>query len=228
MTTVALIGVDGSGKTTISKRLMESFPLPMKYLYMGLNLESSNYALPTSRLILYLKLRAIKKKAVRLGNTDPAFLSTHHTAHRQQKRGGLGTIFRTCNRFAEAWYRQIVSWRFQLQGNLVLYDRYILFDMAPNPGQEVQQPLVERLFYWVLAHFYPRPDMIIFLEASPEILFSRKQEVPAEYLARKTESILEQGQKMRNFIRVDASQSVDEVYADVTRHIMQFHSSHHS
>ena len=42
MATIALIGADGSGKTTIAKMLLESPPAKMKYLYMGLNIESSN------------------------------------------------------------------------------------------------------------------------------------------------------------------------------------------
>lgn len=225
MTTVALIGVDGAGKTTIANKLLEMFPLPVKYIYMGLNIESSNYKLPTSRLILYLKLRAIRKKAAQTGNTDPTFLTTHHVAHRKQKRGNIGTIFRTFNRFAEAWYRLIIAWFLQVRGYLVLYDRYFLFDMAPNVGQEAAQPLAEKAFYWTLTHFYPEPDIIIFLEAAPEVLFSRKQEVPVEYLARKTAAILEQGKKMKNFVCVDAAQPIEQVYADVTGHIMQFHTS---
>ena len=59
MYTVALIGGDGAGKTTIADQLRDSFPLPLKYLYMGINIESSNVALPTSRIIE--KLCALSK-----------------------------------------------------------------------------------------------------------------------------------------------------------------------
>ena len=54
--TIALIGVDGSGKTTVAKALLETCPLPLKYVYMGTSIESSNAALPTSRLIHKLKV----------------------------------------------------------------------------------------------------------------------------------------------------------------------------
>ena len=70
MATIALIGSDGSGKTTIIRKLQENFPMSMKCIYMGLNIESSNYSLPTSRLILKLKLRGIKKKAKQTDNTN--------------------------------------------------------------------------------------------------------------------------------------------------------------
>jgi thymidylate kinase len=59
--TVALVGGDGAGKTTIAKSLQESSELSWKYMYMGISLISSNKALPTSRLIRFLRLRAYRK-----------------------------------------------------------------------------------------------------------------------------------------------------------------------
>jgi len=77
MSTIALIGADGSGKTTIARMLLESPPVKMKYLYMGLNTESSNYALPTSRLIYYLKLLKYKKKNKDIKDVKLKNLSLH-------------------------------------------------------------------------------------------------------------------------------------------------------
>src|SRR6266571_1664289 len=51
MFTVALIGPDGAGKTTIGRRLEQTLPLPVRYVYMGINYEASNHVLPTTRLI---------------------------------------------------------------------------------------------------------------------------------------------------------------------------------
>ena len=56
MTTVAIIGADGAGKSTVAKALEGSMPLPTKYIYMGANIESANIALPTSRLIQAVSL----------------------------------------------------------------------------------------------------------------------------------------------------------------------------
>src|SRR3989304_4897316 len=57
MFSVALVGPDGAGKTTLCRRLEESFPIPVKYIYMGVSSEASNLMLPTTRL-----LRGLKRK----------------------------------------------------------------------------------------------------------------------------------------------------------------------
>ena len=56
MTIIALIGADGAGKTTVARRLESELGRRAKYIYLGNNIESANYALPTSRLIVRLKL----------------------------------------------------------------------------------------------------------------------------------------------------------------------------
>ena len=53
--TIALIGPDGAGKTTLAERLQQKLPFPIRYLYMGVSIESSNVTLPTSRLIAHIK-----------------------------------------------------------------------------------------------------------------------------------------------------------------------------
>ena len=223
MFTVALIGADGAGKSTIANRLLESLPMRMKYIYMGLNTESSNIALPTSRLALYLKLRSYKKMAERSGNTDPGFVSTHHMAHRIDRRGKLVATVRLLNRMAEEWFRQFVAWGYLLRGYVVLYDRHFLFDTASTDPQN--QRLTDRIHRWVLNHMYPQPDLVIFLDAPPEVLFSRKGETTLDYLRQKRKTFLEQGKKTANFVRIDATQHVDEVFANAAQSIMQFYMS---
>jgi len=47
MFSVALIGPDGAGKTTLTAQLQQWATIPVKCLYMGVNIEASNHALPT-------------------------------------------------------------------------------------------------------------------------------------------------------------------------------------
>lgn len=224
MPTVALVGADGAGKTTIARRLPEFCPVPTKYIYMGTNIESSNIALPTSRLFLFLKLQSYKRKARRKGITDPGYVSTHHNAHRSVKRGRIGTTLRFFNRLAEACFRQFVSWIYQLRGYVVVYDRHVLFNAATSDGSKHRR-LEDRAFYWILANLFPQPELVIFLDAPPEVLFARKGEGSVDYLRRKREACVIQGAKMDNFIQVDATQPVDAVLAQVSQEIASFFPS---
>ena len=61
MFTVALIGGDGAGKTTVANYLVEVLPWRVKYLYMGQSTISSNAALPTTKIARILKKKLDRK-----------------------------------------------------------------------------------------------------------------------------------------------------------------------
>src|SRR5882724_6194445 len=107
MFSVALIGPDGAGKTTLTARLQESATIPVKCLYMGINIEASNHALPTSRLVAFFKRRKNKESEVCRCVDDSA-------PGRGNAKRGLGgwlwAIGRLINRLLEEWYRQLLSW----------------------------------------------------------------------------------------------------------------------
>ena len=103
MFTVALIGPDGCGKTTACRRLEHSLPFPAKYVYMGVNLEASNYVLPTTRLICEMK-RLFGGRPDLVGPRDP---SRHQKPKNWVKRmiGAVKTNLRMANQIAEEWFR---------------------------------------------------------------------------------------------------------------------------
>ena len=218
MFTVALIGADGSGKTTISNQLLESFPLPMKYIYMGIAVQSSNVMLPTSRLILYLKLRAHQKTVKNL-DSSPEFLEFNKV-----KRGKIGATAGLLNRLAEEWYRQLVSWIYRMRGYIVLFDRHYIFEHANHADDLNKQGirLTDRIHLWSLYRLYPKPDLVIYLDAPPELLVTRKKEWPIEQLKKHQESALKLGATMPNFIRIDATQKLEKVYEDVCESILHY------
>jgi len=218
MTTIAIIGADGAGKTTIAKMITRDNPETVKYLYLGANIESGNHRLPTSRLILYLKLRAYRKKAERKGITDPNYISTHHKAHREVKYGRLGSWLQMANRLLEGAYRQTIAALFELSGRTVICDRHLYVD-----GLVVRKSprLIDRVYLWALTHLFPKPDLVVFLDAPPETLQARKAEGTVERLREWRETYLRAGELLPNFVTVDASQPLNEVYTEVSRRIVE-------
>src|SRR5690242_16052747 len=100
--TVALVGPDGAGKTTICKKLCSELPWPTVYIYMGINQDACNVMLPTTRLWLWFKKLVGKNHS--MGGPPPVV--------RTAKPGGVWRTFksllRMCNLLAEEWYRQLV------------------------------------------------------------------------------------------------------------------------
>ncbi len=224
MFSVALIGVDGAGKTTIARMLAESSPIPLKYVYMGTSIESSNVALPTSRLILYLKKRAYRKSMNAAGQSTPDSISTHDLEYRAVERGRLSVTARLFYRLAEEWYRQAVAWSYQMRGQVVLFDRHFVYEYTPRSSETQARTsrLSDRIHLWILDHLYPDPDLTLFLDAPPDLLHQRKQEWPPEHLERHRQAILDQGRDMPNFVLIDASQPVEQVYADALHRLLQY------
>jgi thymidylate kinase len=227
MSTIALIGADGSGKTTIANRLLKEQPIKLKYLYMGLNIESSNHSLFTSKLIYYHKVYKYKKKMGVKGSLKKQNLSLHDLNDERlpDSRGKLAATLRTLNRIAEQSYRQLIAWFYQLRGQVVLFDRHFLFDGAIDEVQsnKLDERLSERIYHWMLTRVFPKPDITIFLYAPAEVLFSRKGEATLEYLDAKNQSMINIGNHVKNFIKIDATQPLEKVYNDVISEVLNFH-----
>lgn len=218
MFSVALIGPDGAGKTSLTARLRTSCPSPLKCLYMGINIEASDHALPTSRLVEYLKRRQNGKSGAYASGDDSPSRGENE---RRGLRGWLWAIGRLINRLLEEWYRQLLSWAYQICGYAVVYDRHFLYDFTLDGIAEERQPGDKRLHRWLLEHCYPRPCLTIYLDAPAEVLFARKGEKTLEELERRRQAFLRLGERVKNFVRIDATRSFDAVYTEVSELIEQ-------
>ena len=220
MFSVALVGPDGAGKSTVSRALAESAPFHCKAIYMGENLESGNFVLPTSRLAGYfLKRRRDKVERKRRGQ-DGSPRSSHSGKASVGKM--LWSLARLANFLAEEWYRQLLSWAYQMRGYVVLYDRHFLFDYS-LAGVESDVPTFEKCVHsWILRRLYPRPNLVIYLDAPAEVLYARKGEKTVQDLENRRQAFLLQGTQVRNFVRVDSTQPLDKVCSDVSKFIAAY------
>lgn len=207
MASVALVGGDGAGKSSIARELVSLSEGKARYVYMGMNPDSSNFSLPTTKIMF-----AVKKRKAGADNGRP--VSLHTLESRKVERGKLFSALRLLNRIAEESVRQLISWGHQAAGRVVIYDRHFLFDYWPTPTGS-SHGLADRVHLWFLRRIYPKPGLVIFLDAPSEVLLARKQEVPAGYLEKRRAAVRDAGRFIRRFEVVDASRPFDQVLGSV-------------
>jgi thymidylate kinase len=213
MFTVALIGPDGAGKTTIGRRLERSLPFPVKYLYMGVSADSSNVLLPTTWL----------RRAIRRGPERRASSSSGAS----RRRGVVETVraaARLANRLGEESFRQGLTWYHLRRGRVVIFDRhfypdYYVHDVAAN---QASLHWTRRLHGFFLARLYPKPDFHILLDAPAEVLYARKPEDDVEVLDQRRREYFAFQAVTPGLAVVDASRPVEEVAREVERLILEF------
>lgn len=226
MFTVALIGPDGAGKTTIGRRLTEVVTHPIQYVYLGINLEASNLMLPTTRLILELKRAGGGRPDI----SGPPDISKRKPLPKNPAKRALYELkagVRMVNLVAEEWFRQGVIWKYLRRGNIVVFDRHFFIDYYFHDiqGTHSERPLSSRLHGFLLNRFYPRPDLVICLDAPAAVLFARKGEGSIELIERRRQEYLGMRSLFPNFVTVDVTQAPDQVLQDVAAIIDRFYTT---
>jgi thymidylate kinase len=221
--TVALIGPDGAGKTTVARRLERELPFRIEYVYMGINPDSSNYLLPTTRALHAFRRRRGAKPDT-AGPRDSR--QPDKPRPRDPLRRGLRSarsFLRLGNRLAEEWHRALVASRGRRRGAVVVLDRhffadYHAYDVAARPHRSASR----RLHGFILSRLYPRPDLVIYLDAPAEILLERKGEGTLDSLERRRREYLELCHVLQGFSVVDASRPLETVTREVADTIEAF------
>ena len=75
----------------------------------------------------------------------------------------------------------------------------------------------------MLKHLYPKPNLIIYLDAPAELLFARKGEGTLKALEHRRQEYLQMRDLVKHFAVVDGSQPVDAVVSEVSGLIEDFY-----
>ena len=105
------------------------------------------------------------------------------------------------------------------KGGLVLIDRYYYDFLVDQRRYRLQVP------NWLVRlglFFLKKPDLVLLLDASPEVLQSRKQEVELAETRRQREAYLNMVKTLPNGHVINAAQSPDAVARDIKKVILQF------
>jgi thymidylate kinase len=214
--TVALIGQDGAGKSTIARSVVDHLPYEAATVYMGINLEASPVMLPTTRLALALK---------RLRGRRPDM--TAHSDDGTRRSGLLADsrrLLRTTNWIAEEVYRTLLVRRIRRRGAIPITDRDFYCDYywsAVGPTDQ-RRPFDVRLHGAFLRHWYPKPDLVLLLDAPAEVLHARRPEHDLERTSERRERYLALVSVLPAMQVVAADRPLADVVEDIAERIVGF------
>ncbi len=218
---VVLVGADGAGKSTLLERLPDVLPAPVRTLYMGVRLESSERLLPSSRLILRLK-----RRFGWTGNGGPPELERRRPVSRGWKAWPAAgyRVLRVSNLIAEQYYRLAVASYHHWRGRIVVFDRDFWVDhyrhgVLDSSGRTAS----ERFYLWTVRRCYPRPSLLIVLDAPARVLLERKGEGTLEALQSRRREYLEVARVVPDAVVVDASRPLEAVLEEVAGWIRRRH-----
>lgn len=212
---VALVGADGAGKSTVAAALAASPRLSVAVRYLGDNPEAGGARLPTTRLIWHL--RTSRGLGPTHGPPSAAPRPTRTFAARLWS--APRTIGLLLNQMAEELWGWVGVRRAVRRGLVVVLDRNWLHDYWFHDVVGADRSPPQRLHGWWLRRVLPRPDLTVCLDADAEVLHARKPEGRIDDLRSRRQEYLDMAASSRRFVIVDVAQPVDDVVHEVIGHV---------
>ncbi len=191
---VAFVGVDGAGKSSTVDyvRNLEFFKFTgVKRIYFG----SNEYWIPG---LLYLLKKEFKNRYIRL------ILSTFTSIDRQ--------------------LRTVKALYYIYLGNIVLADRYIYDDEIGREQRKTEfekKSLLKKIYHKIFGvRMLRKPDLTIFLDVSPEVAYSRKQDYSYDTMIKVNKAYKDYMYKVKDVIIINADEKQDKVYKETVNSII--------
>lgn len=113
-------------------------------------------------------------------------------------------------RLPTAWFRYLRGTVAQLNGQLVVFDRY-----AHDARRPPTPPMVrlKRVYLWLLAHGVPAPDLLLLLDVPGDVSYGRKAETSLEEAELEQREFRELAAALPQVCVLDASTGIEQVRA---------------
>jgi len=163
---VALLGPDGSGKTTLAEYIVKQQLFNAKYVYMG----RDQFLIPT-RKILKSVLRLIQGRPGSKPVSPSASSDETLIPVTGESRHALDVV-RLLHDMADFYLRYLVFNHFPYRyGKLIVNDRYV-YDLMIGNEQVQKHPFFRKY----ILRLFPKPDMVFILSVPANDMFVRKGE----------------------------------------------------
>lgn len=196
---IALIGSDGTGKSSIALHLKERLQKSsstVSYVYMG----ASNPLLLTSRILLVLGSLKARRQQGELGNNES-------DSRRRVSIYGIVREFTFLHYIFELFARYFVWIRPKVRrGEIVVVDRYI-YDFL------IMLRFLNRYkwFRSFMLKLIPKPDLLVCLYNDPDIIMKRKQDNSRDEIIRQTEIFFSLEHSVNVFKKIKTDGTIEEV-----------------
>jgi thymidylate kinase len=206
---ICFIGVDGVGKTTISKKLVEILRKN------GINsVYSYGRVVPVcSRMVIWLGRRLFLGKS-KGKNSD--YLSYNVEKKKLIRNGASARIYEFSILFDQIFQNYVKITPLVFSKKVVVCDRYIydvvITDLAVDFDLTNEQVLH---FTDTLSQIVPKPDLIFFIDAPEEIAFKRKHDTPHLDYLRTRRKIYQAFSRSKSLVTLDGTKSIDSICAEV-------------
>jgi thymidylate kinase len=213
---IVLMGLDGSGKSTQAGYLcawLRDTGIKAETVWMRGESYVTRPVLSIGKAVLRAPRESKRGEGIKAGKTYTAYVETKHTMFRNRwlRRVWIGlTLVDLYITFRRAFAK------LPHDTGLVILDRYIydsFIDIDTAFGEEGREAL--RLLGSKAARMFPRPDLVLLLEITPEEAMRRKDDIPSAGYLEKREAVYRSIAAAVGARNIDAAKPVQEVRAGI-------------
>ena len=203
---IVLIGPDGSGKTTLSKMMLDEI--------------KNKTSCFTSSYYIHGRFGILPNLSTIIGKDKE---DTKEMKFDIQKQKLLPPYSRLKIWIYMSYYMfdfiigYFKLFRYRFNHTLIVADRYF-YDYFYH----VHFKRYPKVLCWIYLKLLPKPDLTIFLKADAKKIYKRKQELPISVIKEQQKRIEKLIKKLKNSVEIETDKTINETFIDIKKGILQW------